>query len=172
MKKVSTMEKTDKLDETVKIVPIQEQQKHNENVKEVVNKPDKGIINSEKPYFKCVECGAMFKKEITLKKHFNTKHEKQNCKVCHVTFKNSMEVLQHVAKQHSKDIIPNISVKEKEQQVDQNEEDISENKEIIDVLTQFKCFKCREVFSLNNKFNDDLQDEQMCKLCTLIEAYG
>ena len=99
-------------------------------------------------------------------------NENENCKVCHVTFTNSMEVLQHVAKEHSKDIIPNISVKEKEQQVDQHEEDISEKKDIIDVLTQFKCFKCREVVSLNNKFNDDLHDEQMCKLCTMIEAYG
>ena len=83
----------------------------------------------------------MFKKKITLKKHFNTKHEKQNCKVCHVTLTNSMEVLHHLAK----DIITNISVKDKEQQTYQHEEDIPENKEIIDVLTQFKGFKCREV---------------------------
>ena len=41
------MEKTDILDETVKIVLIQEQQKRNENVKEVVNKTDKGITYSE-----------------------------------------------------------------------------------------------------------------------------
>ena len=66
----------------------------------------------------------MFKKEITLQKHFNTKHEKLNFKVCHVTYKNSMEVLHHLAKEHSKDIIPNISVKEKEQQVDQHKKDI------------------------------------------------
>ena len=160
------------LNEAVKIVPIQEQQKHYENVKEVVNKADKGITNSEKPNFKCDECGALFKKEITLEKHFNTKHEKQNCKVCQVTFNNSMEGLHHLAKEHSTDIIPNISVKEKEQQVDQHEEEISENKDIIDVLTQFKCFKCRKVVSLTNKFNDDLQDEQMYKLCTMTEAYG
>ena len=112
------------LNEAVKIVPIQEQQKHNENGKEVVNKADKGITNSEKPNFKCDECGALFKKEITLKKHFNTKHQKQNCRVCHVTFKNSMEVLHHLAKEHSKDIIPNISVKEKEQQDDRHKKDI------------------------------------------------
>ena len=92
-----------------------------------------------------------------MKKHFNTKHEKQICKVCHVIFKKSMEVLQHVAKEHSQDIIPNISVKEKEQQLDQHEEDIYENKDLIDVWTQFKCFKCREVISMNNKINDDLQ---------------
>ena len=84
-----------------------------------------------------------------LKKHFNTKHEKQNCKVCHVTLTNSMEVLQHLAK----NVIPNVSVKEKEQQIDQHEENIYENKDFIDVLTQLKGFKCREVVSLTNEFN-------------------
>ena len=41
------MEKTDILDETVKIFLIQEKQKRNENVKDLVNKIDKGIAYSE-----------------------------------------------------------------------------------------------------------------------------
>ena len=41
------MEKTDILDETVKIFLIQEQQKRSENVKDLVNKIDKGIAYSE-----------------------------------------------------------------------------------------------------------------------------
>ena len=42
----------------------------------------------------------------------------------------------------------------------------------IDLLTQIKCFKCKEIVALNNKFNDDIQEKQMCKLCTMTEAYG
>ena len=85
-----------------------------------------------------------------------------------MTLTNTMEVLQHLAK----DIIPNISVKDKEQQIDQHEENIYENKDFIDVLTQLKGFKCREVVSLTKKFNVDLQDGYMCKLCTMTEALG
>ena len=42
----------------------------------------------------------------------------------------------------------------------------------IDHSKQFKCYKCKEIVSLNDKFNDDLQEQQMCKLCTMTEAYG
>ena len=171
-KSKAATKKAESMGEAVKTIQVEEQYKNTEKKKVEVDKPDKGLANFKKPLFKCDECGAKFKKEVTLNKHFNTKHEMQNCKVCHVTFKNSMEVLQHVAKEHSKDIIPNISVKEKEQQIDQHYEDISENKDIINILTQFKCFKCKEIVSLTDKFNDDLQEEQMCKLCTMTEAYG
>ena len=78
----------------------------------------------------------------------------------------------HVAKEHSKDILPNISVKEKEQQIDQHYKDIPENKDIITILIHFKCFKCKGIVSMTDKFNDDLQEEQMYKLCTMTEAYG
>ena len=60
-------------------------------------------------------------------------HKSQNCKVCHVMFKHSMEVLQHAAKEHSQNIIANTSVKEKEQQIAQHEEDISEYENKIDL---------------------------------------
>ena len=78
-----------------------------------------------------------------------------------------MEVLQHVAKEHSKNVIENISVKEKEQLFIDNEEDISEYEDNIDLSIQFKCHKCKERVSINNKFNNDLQKEHMCKLCTM-----
>ena len=52
-----------------------------------------------------------------------------------------------------------------------NEEDTSENEDNIDHSIQFKCHKCKQIVSLNDKFNDDLQKEQMCKLCTMTEAY-
>ena len=85
-------------------------------------------------------------------------------------FKSSMEVLQHVAKEHSDNIIANISVKEKEQQMYLYEEDIPEDN--INISTHFKCFQCKEIVSIDEKFNDDLQNNQMCKLCTMTQAYG
>ena len=135
-------------------------------------KPDKESHTIVKPQLKCDVCGPTFKKDITIKKHFNTKHNTQNCKVCHMTFRDSIEVLKHVAKEHSKIVIENISVKEKEQIINQNQEDISEKEDNIDHSKQFKCYKCKEIVSLNDKFNDDLQEQQMCKLCTMTEAYG
>ena len=142
------------------------------NEEEVVNESEKETSKPLKPKFKCDLCGATFKKDITLKKHVNTKHDDQNCKVCHEVFKTSMEVLKHVAKEHSSNIKANISVKDKEQLSEQDEEDISECEDNIDKLSQFKCFKCRNIVSLNDKFNGDLKKDQMCKLCTMFAAYG
>ena len=51
-------------------------------------------------FFKCDVCGVTFKKEIILKKHYNTKPEEQNCKVFSKTIEILMEVLQHVANEH------------------------------------------------------------------------
>ena len=36
---------------------------------------------------------------------------------------------------------------------------------------QFKCVKCKNIVSLDDKFNDDLKEDQMCKLCTMFAAY-
>ena len=107
-----------------------------------------------------------------MKKHYNSKHEEQSFKVCNFSFKTSMEVLQDVAKDHSKHINANMSVKEKEKQIEEQEEDISEDKDSFDTSTKFKCFKCNEIVSLDDKFKDDLQVHQMCKLCTMTQAYG
>ena len=127
----------------------------------------------------------MCKKKSTLKKHFTTKHEQQNCKVCNITFKNSLEVLKHVAKDHRKNITENISVKEKELiEADmENEERNAEKEKYRHVKEQVNfdsskkfecnsCFECKEIVSLEDKFNDDLKEDQMCKLCTMFEAYG
>ena len=71
---------------------------------------DKETHNIVKPQF---ECDAKFKKEIIRKKHLNTKHKNKKCMVCLVTFTDSMEVLKRVTKDHSKNVIEKISVKEK-----------------------------------------------------------
>ena len=54
----------------------------------------------------------------------------------------------------------------------ENEEDTSEYEDNIDHSIQFKCHKCKEIVSLSDKFSNDLQKEQICKLCTMTEAYG
>ena len=115
--------------------------------------------------------GAIFKKEVTLKKHFNTKHDKQNCKVCQKVFKTTMEVFEHAAKEHRKIIVANISVKEKEKLIEQYDIDITDCEDNIDKLIQFKCVKCKNIVSLDYKFNCDLKKDQMYKLCTMFAAY-
>ena len=67
-----------------------------------------------------------------------------------------MEVLQHVAKEHSQQIIENISVKEKEKQVEENDIDDTEFKDIFDKSIKLRCFKCKDIVSLKYKFNGDL----------------
>ena len=37
-------------------------------------------------------------------------------------------------------------------------------------LLNFKCFQCKDIVSLEDKFNDDLKEDQMCKLFTMTEA--
>ena len=81
-----------------------------------------------------------------------------------------MEVLKHVAKEHSKNIIASISVKEKEKLSAEDNGDISDNENNIDKLFQFKCFKCKNAVSLDN--SDDLEEDQVCKFCIMTSAYG
>ena len=83
-----------------------------------------------------------------------------------------MEVLQHVAKEHSQQVIENTSVKEKEKQVEENDIDDTEFKNNFDESMKFRCFKCKDIVSLKDKLNDDLVENQMCKLCTMTEAYS
>ena len=64
---------------------------------------DEGKSKEEKKfskYFKCDHCDYKRKKLATLKKHKNTKHTEQKCKVCNKEFKISMELVTHVANEH------------------------------------------------------------------------
>ena len=125
-----------------------------------------------KSSFKCKICRATFWKEITLKNLLNTTNYDQICKFVDEVFKTYIEVLKHVAKEHSNNIRANISVKERKNLTEQDEKLISESKDIIEKLSNFKCFKCKKIVSLNDKFNDDLKEDQLCKLCTITAAYG
>ena len=57
----------------------------------------------EEDLFNCKECNYKCKKEQSLKKHMITKHESHKCKECKEELFTFMELLQHVAKDHSKD---------------------------------------------------------------------
>ena len=42
----------------------------------------------------------------------------------------------------------------------------------FDKSTKFRCYECKEVVSRHNKFNEDMKENQMCKLCTMTAEYG
>ena len=50
----------------------------------------------------CDKCEYQCKKESTLNKHRNTKHEPQACKVCEHKSPSMVDMLKHVADKHSK----------------------------------------------------------------------
>ena len=57
--------------------------------------------DSKKVHFKCDKCDYNCKKKVTLKRHINTKHEVQQCKVCSKKLVSTTELLQHIAQEHS-----------------------------------------------------------------------
>ena len=57
--------------------------------------------DSNKVHFKCDKCDYNCKKEVTLKRHIDTKHEVQQCKVCSKKLVSTIELLQHIAQEHS-----------------------------------------------------------------------
>ena len=86
-----------------------------------------------------------------------------------------MDVLQHVAKEHSNNIKENsfVQPKENEDQMNSAEtKDMSKDQDSFDSSAKFKCFTCKEIVSLDDKFNDGLKEDQICKLCTMFQAYG
>ena len=52
-------------------------------------------------YFKCDQCDYKSEKIASLKKHNDTKHIEQKCKVCNEEFKTSKELITHVANKHA-----------------------------------------------------------------------
>ena len=90
-----------------------------------------------------------------------------------------MEVLQHAANEHSKDIIENISVKEKEQQIE-NYEEPSENHNFSGnsnqteeiVSDKYRCTKCQEIVYKKDALKPATEDgQELCSLCTILHYY-
>ena len=42
----------------------------------------------------------------------------------------------------------------------------------LDITTKFRCYKCKNIVPLDDKFNESLEEDQMCKQCTMLQAYG
>ena len=59
--------------------------------------------NTSRKDFMCEKCDYVCKKQTTMNKHVNTKHTDQICKICEEEFRTSMELIQHVAKEHHKE---------------------------------------------------------------------
>ena len=80
-----------------------------------------------------------------------------------------MDALMHTARDHTKKIteeFPKINSDIVKDEIK------SDNKEHLDKSTKFKCAECKEIVSNNDKFNEDLKENQMCKLCTMTAEYG
>ena len=79
--------------------------------------------------------------------------------------------LKEIAQENIENIVANISVKDKEKLTEQQVDDIFDCEDNIDKHIQFKCVKCKNIVPLHDKFNDDLNEDQMCKLCAMFAAY-
>ena len=113
----------------------------------------------------CKECAYTCKKEVTMKKHVNTKHKKQKCKVCDLEFKTSIAVLKHVAEKHKGSIDESIQDREKKEDAKPEELLIEDGK--------FKCSHCKKIVPNEDTFNIH-KDEgmKMCQFCTMVTQYG
>ena len=70
---------------------------------------------------KCEQCYYVCKKVSTMKTHVTTKHTIQKCKVCSNKFKSSIELINHVAKEHHKEDELRVIESEEIQKLDENE---------------------------------------------------
>ena len=97
------------------------------------------------------------------------KHEDQNFIVCKMSFQSSIEVLQHVTKEHSHNIIENISVKEKEQMEYSKEGKGSDSDVESDEL---KCAKCDKIVLQEDNITIDEEEHSRCQFCQMMTLYG
>ena len=128
----------------------------------------KSIEKNQNHELKCEMCKYSCKKDSAMKKHMKTKHMEQKCKICEMVFPTSMDALKHTASEHCKHIKVNESVKNPAIRTNM----ISEEMDNFDITTKFRCYKCKNIVQLDDKFNESLEEDQMCKLCTMLQAYG
>ena len=71
----------------------------------------------------CDKCGYRCKKEVTLRKHTNTKHVVHSCKQCNVTCKTTIDLLKHLASEHVEEQSDSDNIQDEEiQETDQIKE--------------------------------------------------
>ena len=104
-------------------------------------KPFKG---KQKDVLKCEICNYKCKKEKAMKKHVNAKHIEQKCRTCDKVFPSKMEVIMHTASEHSN----NIKEDQKDIKPAPQAQDIEEDTITFDIATKYKCFECKEMFSI------------------------
>ena len=124
-------------------------------VKEVEQSEEESppVKGKQKDELKCEMFNYKYKKENAMKKHIKTKHVEQKCKTCDKVFPSTMEVLMHTASEHSKTlgrIKGRLSLYLRLRLL---------KKDILsfDIALKYKCFKCKEIVSIKDKFNADVQ---------------
>ena len=122
--------------------------------------------------FHCEQCVYQCKKEVTFKKHINTKHSKQKCKVCYLDINTTIELLKNVAADHKSSIDETINNSEKKKENKPNEAKECEGEiEIED--GKFKCALCKKIVPNEDTFNIHMESKQkMCQFCTMVSQYG
>ena len=71
------------------------------SVKQKLPDVENKYVDSKKNKNKCEKCEYTCQKESTLTRHVDTKHKDQECKVCLMKLGSTIELLQHIAKEHS-----------------------------------------------------------------------
>ena len=104
------------------------------------------------------ECTYQCKKEVTLKKHINTKHTKQKCKVCDQDFETSIEMLKHVAEKHESNY--DERNKERKEIKEGNDTNNTEKDECPIEKGKLKCSNFQKIVSNEDSFNVHKEDSQ------------
>ena len=111
----------------------------------------------------CDQCEYKCKKDNTLKKHKQTKHEEQTCKQCNKIFKTAMEMLMHVAKDHSSNIIEDV-IEPRDLEQDKPT-DVKQGNIIEEQLDNTICSICKEKLTVTNTLK--YQDGK-CTMCSIL----
>ena len=113
--------------------------------------------------FNCDQCDYKCKKGTTLNKHMHTKHIEQHCKRCKETFKTAIDLVMHVAKEHSSH-----ATMELREQTEGNTTPVIQSDKTEELPDNTKCVVCREKFQESNTLNIH---EGKCTLCSIL-SYG
>ena len=81
-----------------------------------------------------------------------------------------MKVLQHFTKEHSQNIIANICVRERKKKL--RIKSLMTLNSRTRLTNQPNSGVSNVRISLEDTFTDDLEEDQMCKICTMTEAFG